>query len=167
MIDTWVRALPVLVGFALVAWAVATAKRNVGLVDIAWPLFFLHVFCHWSTPYAFVDGGPSDWMSRHFFSGGLMPSDDLALRFQDRLRLVERWRWDGRYYEKTANAWLGNVDARRDAALAVLAATYGADEAARWLQRWRIFFMACAELFGYRDGQEWRVVHYLFERRRS
>jgi cyclopropane-fatty-acyl-phospholipid synthase len=127
--------------------------------------FFMHVFCHRSTPYAFVDGGPSDWMSRHFFSGGMMPSDDLALRFQDRLRLKERWRWDGRHYQKTANAWLANVDARRDDALAVLASVYGGETgAAQWLQRWRIFFMACAELFGYRDGQEWWVSHYLFER---
>jgi cyclopropane-fatty-acyl-phospholipid synthase len=93
-----------------------------------------------------------------------MPSDELALRFQDPLRLRQRWRWDGRHYEKTANAWLANVDDRRPQVLAVLTATYGEADAAQWLQRWRIFFMACAELFGYRDGQEWRVSHYLFER---
>ena len=85
--------------------------------------FFMHVFCHRSTPYAFVDGGPDDWMSRHFFSGGLMPSDDLALRFQDRLRFLQRWRWDGGHYERTANAWLANVDARREQVLEVLAAS--------------------------------------------
>jgi len=126
--------------------------------------FFMHVFCHRSTPYAFVDGGPSDWMSRHFFSGGMMPSDDLALRFQRQLRFVQRWRWDGRHYEKTANAWLANVDARKADVLAVMARTYGESAAQVWLQRWRIFFMACAEMFGYRNGQEWWVSHYLFER---
>jgi cyclopropane-fatty-acyl-phospholipid synthase len=125
--------------------------------------FFMHVFCHRSTPYAFIDSGPSDWLSRHFFSGGMMPSDDLAPRFQDHLRLLARWRWDGTHYERTANAWLANVDARRDAVLEVLEETFGAD-APQWLQRWRVFFMACAELFGYRNGQEWWVSHYLFER---
>jgi cyclopropane-fatty-acyl-phospholipid synthase len=126
--------------------------------------FFMHVFCHRSTPYAFVDQGAVDWMSRNFFSGGMMPSDELALRFQDSLRFLQRWRWDGEHYERTANAWLANLDARRAQALPVLAATYGETNAVQWLQRWRIFFMACAELFGYRDGQEWWVSHYLFER---
>ena len=125
--------------------------------------FFMHVFCHRTTPYAFIDNGPADWMSRYFFSGGMMPSDELALRFQDDLRCLRRWRWDGRHYERTANAWLANLDRNRAQALEVLAATYGPGEASRWLQRWRIFFMACAELFGYRDGQEWWVSHYLFE----
>ena len=126
--------------------------------------FFLHVFVHRAVPYAFDARDASDWMSAHFFSGGMMPSDDLALRFQDRLQLVQRWRWSGTHYAKTANAWLANVDARRDEVLAVLSATYGAHAAELWLQRWRIFFMACAELFGYDGGQQWWVSHYLFER---
>lgn len=126
--------------------------------------FFMHVFCHRAVPYAFIDNGPDDWMSRHFFSGGMMPSDDLPLRFQDALQFVQRWRWDGCHYEKTANAWLANIDAHREEVLEILSLEHGDDRAQVWLQRWRVFFMACAELFGYREGQEWWVGHYLFER---
>jgi cyclopropane-fatty-acyl-phospholipid synthase len=126
--------------------------------------FFMHVFCHRSTPYEFVDVDGTDWLSRHFFAGGMMPSDELPLHFPHDLRLLQRWRWDGRHYEKTANAWLANLDANRAVVMPVLADTYGTAFAPMWLQRWRVFLMACAELFGYRDGQEWWVSHYLFER---
>ena len=127
--------------------------------------FFMHVFCHRDVPYAFEDQGPGDWMSRHFFTGGMMPSDGLALRFQDRLAVQAQWRWSGRHYERTANAWLANLDARRPEAMAMLAQVHGPADAVIWLQRWRVFFMACAELFGYRGGQEWWVSHYLLSRR--
>ena len=126
--------------------------------------FFMHIFCHRSCAYEFLDQGPSDWMGRHFFSGGIMPSDDLPLRFQESLRLVRRARWDGRHYQRTSDAWLENMDARRAAIMPIMAATYGDDRAEQWFQRWRIFFMACAELFGLEGGREWYVSHYLFER---
>ena len=104
-------------------------------------------------------------MSRYFFSGGMMPSDDLALYFQDHLRFVQRWRWDGTHYARTAEGWLANMDARRATLWPVLEKTYGAADTAVWWTRWRLFFMACAELFGYEQGQQWWVSHYLFERR--
>ncbi|MEP7061025.1 MAG: cyclopropane-fatty-acyl-phospholipid synthase family protein [Betaproteobacteria bacterium] len=126
--------------------------------------FFMHVFVHRSVPYAFDVQDASDWMSRHFFSGGMMPSDDLALRFQEKLTLLRRWRWDGTHYQRTANAWLANIDANRDSVMPVLEETYGVAASEAWLQRWRVFFMACAETFGFNRGQEWFVSHYLFER---
>lgn len=126
--------------------------------------FFMHVFVHRSTPYAFVERDASDWMSRHFFSGGMMPSDDLALRCQRDLRLRAQWRWDGRHYQRTSEAWLARMDARRAAIWPVLEQTYGADQAALWWQRWRLFFMSVAELFGFEDGRAWWVSHYLFEK---
>jgi cyclopropane-fatty-acyl-phospholipid synthase len=128
-------------------------------------LFFMHIFCHRNSPYEFVDRGPSDWMSRHFFSGGIMPSDDLPLRFQEHLSLVGQWRWNGRHYEATANAWLARMDRRREHIMPVLEATYGLRDAETWWRRWRLFFMACAELFGHANGSEWWVSHYLFARR--
>jgi cyclopropane-fatty-acyl-phospholipid synthase len=127
--------------------------------------FFMHIFCHRDTPYEFVDEQANDWMSRYFFSGGIMPSDELPARFQEHLALTRRWRWDGTHYEKTANAWLANLDAQREQIRPILEQTYGAQDAAVWLMRWRLFFMACAELFGYDNGQQWWVGHYLFERR--
>ncbi|MEP6503316.1 MAG: cyclopropane-fatty-acyl-phospholipid synthase family protein [Betaproteobacteria bacterium] len=126
--------------------------------------FFMHVFAHHGAPYAFVERDASDWMSRHFFSGGMMPSDDLALNFQDDLRLLRRWRWDGTHYQKTAEAWLRHLDAARDELMPVLVSTYGA-AADTWWQRWRLFFMSVAELFGYDDGQQWWISHYLFAKR--
>lgn len=126
--------------------------------------FFMHIFVHRSTPYAFEVQDDSDWMSQFFFSGGMMPSDDLPLHFQEKLKFKQRWRWDGTHYEKTANAWLANMDAAEDQITPILESTYGVNETVKWRNRWRIFYMACAELFGFAEGQEWWVTHYLFER---
>ncbi len=121
---------------------------------------FLHVFCHRDTPYLFEDRGASDWMARHFFSGGLMPSADLIDAFDRNLRVEARWSLGGVHYARTAEAWLRNLDASREPALEVLARAHGSAEARRALQRWRLFFLACAELFAFRSGREWGVAHY-------
>jgi len=126
--------------------------------------FLMHIFCHRAHPYAFEDQESGDWMTRYFFAGGIMPSDELPLHFQDQLQFLERWRWDGRHYERTLNTWLARMDAARPRVWPILEQTYGAAQAATWWVRWRLFFMASAELFGYRHGQEWWVSHYLFER---
>ena len=126
--------------------------------------FFKHIFVHRNTPYAFEVQNQNDWMSQFFFSGGIMPSDDLPLHFQDDLKFTQRWRWDGTHYEKTANAWLDNMDKNAKAITPILAATYGEKNVEMWRNRWRMFYMACAELFGYNNGQEWWVSHYLFEK---
>jgi cyclopropane-fatty-acyl-phospholipid synthase len=127
--------------------------------------FFAHVFAHRRFAYPFEVRGPSDWMARYFFTGGVMPSDDLFLHSQDHLVVEGHWRLDGRHYQRTAEAWLANMDANRDAVDAALAVAYGPHEVTRWRARWRTFFMACAEMFGYRGGQEWIVSHYRFRRR--
>lgn len=127
--------------------------------------FFKHIFIHRSTPYLFEDKDPNDWMSRWFFSGGMMPSSDLPLYFQESMTLDRQWIWDGTHYEKTSNAWLENMDARKAILWPLIEETYGKDFAKLWWNRWRLFFMACAELFAYNQGQEWMVGHYLFSKR--
>lgn len=124
---------------------------------------FVHIFAHRRLAYPFEVRDGSDWMGRHFFTGGLMPSQDLLAEFQDDLRLEQQWWVDGTHYERTANDWLAGLDAQRARILEVLRAGYGAD-AARWVQRWRMFYMAVAELFGFRGGTEWGVAHYRFTR---
>lgn len=123
---------------------------------------FVHIFCHKDVPYLYEDNGPQDWMTRYFFSGGMMPSDHLLARYQRDLNLEDQWRWNGQHYEKTCNAWLEQLDAQRDEAMVLLKQAYGESDALLWLQRWRMFLMACAELFAYNEGNEWWVSHYLF-----
>ncbi len=124
---------------------------------------FVHIFCHRTLLYPFETEGDDNWMGRHFFTGGLMPSADTLAFFQRNLHLDQRWLLDGRHYQRTANHWLEMQDARRDVVMPILREAYG-DAAELWAQRWRMFWMACAELFGYDDGQQWMVAHYRFNR---
>lgn len=122
---------------------------------------FVHIFCHDRQPYLFEDQSKTDWMTRYFFAGGIMPSRDLLVECQDRLELENQVIWSGQHYEKTSNHWLEMMDAKPIEITACLKSAYG-DDWKMWRQRWRMFYMACAELFGFRDGQEWYVSHYLF-----
>lgn len=125
---------------------------------------FVHVFAHRALAYPFEIRDGSDWMSKYFFTGGLMPSARLLAEFQDDLRLAQHWWIDGTHYQRTADDWLAGLDARRGEILEVFRSAYGPVQAALWLQRWRMFYMAVAELFGYRRGSEWGVAHYRFAR---
>jgi len=123
---------------------------------------FVHVFTHKKFAYFFETEGEDNWMGRYFFTGGQMPSHDLFLNFQESLSLEKQWAWDGTHYGRTSEDWLKNLDRNRDRVLSIFEKTYGKAEAKRWFQRWRVFFLSCAELFNYRNGKEWGVSHYLF-----
>ncbi len=123
---------------------------------------FVHIFCHRNLVYPFETEGDSNWMGRYFFTGGLMPSIDTFSHFQEHLRVEQQWQVGGEHYQKTSEAWLQNMDANRAIIHDIFAKAYGDQEAARWIQRWRMFFMSCAELFGYDEGNEWMVCHYRF-----
>ncbi len=124
---------------------------------------FVHHFCHRQFSYPFETVGNANWMGRYFFTGGIMPSRDLLRRFDRHLQVTSEWKWDGTHYERTAEAWLANLDRHTWDVLPILRSEYGAAEARRWLQRWRMFFLAVAELFGCNRGEEWFVSHVLLE----
>jgi cyclopropane-fatty-acyl-phospholipid synthase len=126
---------------------------------------FTHVFTHKELTYKFDVVDASDWMSKYFFSGGIMPSEHLFYYFQDHMIVKEHWRVSGIHYAKTARAWLENADLNKEEILSVFRKHYPKGEELKWFHYWRIFFMSCEELWQYKDGSEWMVGHYLFERR--
>jgi cyclopropane-fatty-acyl-phospholipid synthase len=130
-------------------------------------LLFFHVFCHREISYPFDVRDESDWMSANFFTGGLMPSEDLYFYFQDHLSLVRHWRVNGRHYGKTSEHWLENLDRNAERAKQLLGETYGQENAITRFNQWRVFFLSCAEFFAYKGGEEWFVSHYLFRNRKG
>lgn len=126
---------------------------------------FIHIFCHKDTPYIFETEGAQNWMGRYFFSGGMMPAASTLLYMQDHFKVSRHWNVSGLHYQKTAKGWRDNLESHRAAAFSILREVYGEGNERLWYNRWRLFFMACEELFGFKNGNEWFVSHYLLERR--
>ena len=125
---------------------------------------FLEVFTHRDTPYLFEVRDWSDWMTRYFFAGGMMPSDDLYAQFHDALTVERDWTVNGTHYARTARAWRENLERAQKPVRALFAQIYGAGEVSRWWAYWRTYLLACEELWAYRGGDEWHVKHYRFRR---
>jgi cyclopropane-fatty-acyl-phospholipid synthase len=126
--------------------------------------FFVHIFAHLHFAYHFIARSEADWMARYFFAGGTMPSADLFFYFQKDLHLRRHWHVNGKHYQLTAEGWLQNMDNNATEIRSLLRQTYPKGTEEMWFNRWRAFFMACAELWGYQNGNEWIVAHYLFEK---
>jgi cyclopropane-fatty-acyl-phospholipid synthase len=126
---------------------------------------FIHIFTHQCLSYFYEVKEESDWMANHFFTGGIMPSDHLLLYFSDHFKIQKHWRVNGRHYQKTSEACLANMDKHKEEVLRLFSETYGEENKIKWWVYWRVFFMACAELWGFRKGNEWFVSHYLFQKR--
>jgi cyclopropane-fatty-acyl-phospholipid synthase len=127
---------------------------------------FVHIFTHKELAYKFEVKDDSDWMSKYFFTGGIMPSDDLLFYFNDHLVEQKHWKVNGMHYSLTSEAWLRNMDARKKEIMPLFEKTYGKGQAVKWFSFWRIFYLACAELWGFNGGEEWIVSHYLFIKRK-
>ncbi len=125
---------------------------------------FVHVFSHRQYAYPFEVDGDNDWMARYFFTGGIMPSHDLFRNYSQYLEIEQDWQLSGIHYQRTLDAWLHKMEANKSEVLKIFKKTYGADHAKTWFHRWRMFFMACSELFGYAKGTEWGVSHYVFRK---
>lgn len=126
---------------------------------------FVHIFTHKDFAYKFEVLSARDWMSKYFFTGGIMPSDHLLLYFAKDFMVENHWRVSGRHYAKTSRAWLRNMDSNKGKIYPILEQTYGISESRKWWVYWRVFFMACEELWAYKNGNEWFVSHYLFSKR--
>jgi cyclopropane-fatty-acyl-phospholipid synthase len=126
---------------------------------------FIHIFSHRAHSYLFEARSAKDWMSRYFFTGGIMPSSTLLkTAAAEVFKCEESWEVNGIHYSKTLEAWLKKQDASRASVMKTFEQCYGAKHARLWFQRWRIFYMACSELFAYNEGKEWPVMHYRFAR---
>ena len=118
---------------------------------------FVHVFSHRRLAYEFA----GTWAAERFFTAGRMPSHELLLRFQRDLEVRESWALSGTHYARTLEAWLERLDTHADRALVVLGEALGPARAKRALAGWRLFLLSTEQMWGFRDGQEWMVSHYL------
>ncbi|KAK2980114.1 hypothetical protein RJ640_019537 [Escallonia rubra] len=128
-------------------------------------LLFVHHFCHKAFAYHFEDVNEDDWITRYFFSGGTMASANLLLYFQDDVSVVDHWLVNGKHYAQTSEEWLKRMDKNFSSIKPLFESTYGKDSAVKWTVYWRTFFISVAELFGYNDGEEWMVAHFLFKKK--
>ena len=124
---------------------------------------FVHIFCHKELTYFYEIKNSYDWMTKYFFEGGIMPSQDIFKYFDDELEVINQWDVNGNHYAKTCKAWLNNHYKNKDKILDIFDKHY--DKPKIWFNRWRIFFLSCEAFFAINNGREYFVSHYLFKKR--
>ena len=127
-------------------------------------LFFMHVFAHKDNPYYFDTNQKNAWMAKYFFTGGMMPNHNLFKDLNSDLNYQKSWMLSGTHYEKTSNAWLEKMDLNKRKILELFKKKNSNSMAKKKFHFWRLFFIACAEIFGYDGGSEWVVSHHLFKK---
>ena len=123
---------------------------------------FVHIFCHKELTYFYEIKNSYDWMTKYFFEGGIMPSQDIFKYFDDELEVINQWDVNGNHYAKTCKAWLNNHYKNKDKILDIFDKHY--DKPRIWFNRWRIFFLSCEAFFAINNGREYFVSHYLLKK---
>ena len=119
---------------------------------------FVHIFCHKTAAYLYEEKGEKDWMTRNFFRGGIMPSEDIFSYFEQ-FNIKKTWMINGTQYTRTLNEWLRIHDESKVNILKTFKKHY--DSPLIHFYRWRLFYIACSEFFSINNGKEWYVSHYL------
>tara|TARA_B100001939_G_scaffold328799_1_gene324450 strand:- start:117 stop:1130 length:1014 start_codon:yes stop_codon:yes gene_type:complete len=123
---------------------------------------FVHIFCHKELTYFYEIKNSYDWMTKYFFEGGIMPSQDIFKYFDDELEVINQWQVNGNHYAQTCKAWLDNHYKNKDKILDIFDKHY--DKPKVWFNRWRIFFLSCEAFFALNNGREYFVSHYLLKK---
>ena len=119
---------------------------------------FVHIFCHKTAAYLYEEKGEKDWMTRNFFRGGIMPSENIFSYFEEFI-IKKTWMINGTQYTRTLNEWLRIHDKSKDNILKIFKKHY--HRPLIHFHRWRLFYIACSEFFSINEGKEWYVSHYL------
>ena len=124
---------------------------------------FIQVFSHQKYP-QFFDDFSNSWMSKNFFTGGMMPYKNFYGDIQKKLKIVQSWEIEGIYYQKTLDSWLNNLEINKREISKQLSYDLKPQNSKILTNRFRMFLLICSELFGFNSGKEWVVMNHLFEK---
>ncbi|RZC68171.1 hypothetical protein C5167_031428 [Papaver somniferum] len=131
-------------------------------------LLFVEHVCHKTLAYHYEPVDAEDWYTNYIFPAGTLTlsSASMLLYFQDDVSVVNQWTLSGKHYSRSHEEWLKNMDKNIVEFKEIMRSiTKTEKEAIKLLNFWRIFCMCGAELFGYKNGEEWMLTHLLFKKK--